>query len=81
MHNFDELHMLDAARLNALKLGKIIKNFLPDECQAHLIDDLVTHMEKKNQNAAERIFRTFESGLMEGLVDMPPVRSHFNIGL
>lgn len=73
--------MLDAARLNALELGKIIKNFLPDECQVPLIDALVTHMEKKRHDAAERIFRTFESGLMEGLVDIPSQRSHFNIGL
>lgn len=79
MQNFDELHVLDAARLNAMELGKIIKNFLPEECQLHLMDALVTHMGKKNHNGAERLFRTFESGLMEGLVDMPAARTVLNI--
>lgn len=71
MQIYDEPYYLDAARQNALELGEVIKQFVPEDCKLDLISALVLHMGKKNHNAAERLFRTFESGLMEGLVEQP----------
>lgn len=81
MPTYDEVYFLDAARKNALELGEVIKQYVPAECRAELMDALIVHIMQKNHNAAERMFRTFESGLMEGLIGSQSERTIDTIGM
>lgn len=67
MHTYPESHVLDRARLTAQELGKIIKNHIPAECQVALLEALVEHMSMQKECPSERLFRTFEAGLVAGV--------------
>lgn len=79
MDVFDQIAILDHARRNAAELGAVIRKYIPATCAAELMEALLLHMMHKEHNAGERLFRTFEAGLVEGLSELTAPREFPNV--
>lgn len=79
MDVFDQIAILEHARRNATELGEVIQKFVPANCAAELMEALLLHIMDKEHTAGERLFRTFEAGIIEGLSEKLPTRAIPNL--
>jgi hypothetical protein len=63
----NETDLLDRARLTAQELGEVVRAHVPKECVLPMLEALIDHLGTKEHSSVDRLFRTFEAGLVAGL--------------